>query len=175
MLRGIGGLRPQRFHHSRVPGLLPGRPEAIVTLGAEMHGSVGPPHVITGWRRLVHRDNVVVARPASLCFTPPDGLVVEVVAPEQTSFRQAAVLAAPSRFEDGRAMIQPIHAESAAVRGPVAIAGDVAKIVAYRGTAYNRVTVIADQRLEHRRQARQRSAVSIKCRPKLCLGLHPVR
>jgi len=175
MLRGVGGLGPKRFHHTRIAGLLPGWKEAVVALSAEIHGSVGSPHVITGWRRLVHGDDVVIARAAMLLLTPPDGLVEEIVAPEQGGFRQAAVMAAPSRFEDGGAMVQPVHAKSAAVCGTVVVGSDVATIITDGGAAHNSVAMVADQRLQRRRQTRQRSTVSIKRRPQLRLDLDLVR
>ena len=101
---GVAHLSLQRLHHARIACLFIGHEEAVVTFGAEVYGVVRAPHV-----EFVQPTDIVISGSAGCAWPPPDGQVMDVIAPQDCSFDQPPVVAPVAFLEDGRAVVEPVH------------------------------------------------------------------
>jgi hypothetical protein len=140
------------FYHSRIASLLVSNKEAVETFGAEVNSPIRAPLecsvIIEGSSAFA--EDIVIPCAAVTFFSPPYTQVVEILTPENSSFKQLPVAAAVGFFEDKWAVVQTVHSVDAAVGFVITVACGVSQVIAHSHISDNGISMKLQSFLKHR-------------------------
>src|SRR5262249_24675104 len=144
LLGSVSHLRLECFQHAWISRLFVGQPKRIVTLGTEIHRIVRAPHVsliVVRWFAALGND-VIITSATLLFFSPPNGLIVKIVAPQKARLEQTPVIATPGFLKYGGTMVQAIHPEYSSFLSTICVGENVPPIIPKCHAMHNGIMVV---------------------------------